>query len=40
MDDHKAGNFNWACFKTQQAAEYAVKAILRGYETRRRGIPF
>lgn len=30
LDDQKAGNFNWACFKAQQAAEYTAKALLRG----------
>ena len=29
-EDIKAGYFEWACFKAQQAAEYAVKALLRG----------
>ncbi|MGP3666789.1 MAG: HEPN domain-containing protein [Candidatus Bathyarchaeota archaeon] len=24
------GDYNWACFKSQQAAEYALKALLRG----------
>lgn len=28
--DLKNGHFNWACFKCQQAAEYATKAALRG----------
>jgi len=28
--DLKNGRFNWACFKCQQAAEYATKAALRG----------
>jgi HEPN domain-containing protein len=28
--DAIAGDFAWACFKTQQAGEYAVKALLRG----------
>ena len=28
--DSKRGDYNWACFKAQQAAEFAVKAILRG----------
>jgi len=29
-EDVKAGYFEWACFKAQQSAEYAVKALLRG----------
>ncbi len=30
-DNDKSSEFyNWACFKAQQAAEYAVKAYLRG----------
>ncbi len=28
--DAEAGDFAWACFKAQQAGEYAVKALLRG----------
>lgn len=28
--DMKRGDHNWACFKAQQAAEMAVKALLRG----------
>lgn len=28
--DHCAKSFNWCCFKAQQAAEYAVKALLKG----------
>ncbi len=28
--DLKDGNFNWACFKAQQAAEFALKAFLWG----------
>lgn len=28
LDD---GDYAWSCFKSQQAAEYAAKAILRGY---------
>lgn len=28
--DQAANDFAWACFKAQQAAEYAVKAIMRG----------
>lgn len=28
--DSKAGDYNWACFKCQQAAEYAIKGMLRG----------
>jgi HEPN domain-containing protein len=27
-NDMKAGFYSWACFKAQQAAEYAVKALL------------
>jgi HEPN domain-containing protein len=28
--DATAGDYGWACFKAQQAAEYAAKALLRG----------
>ena len=28
--DMKSGDYNWACFKCQQAGEYGVKALLRG----------
>lgn len=28
--DSSSGYNNWACFKAQQAAEYAIKAYLRG----------
>ncbi|MEM1984836.1 MAG: HEPN domain-containing protein [Candidatus Korarchaeum sp.] len=28
--DLSGGDYNWACFKAQQAAELAVKALLRG----------
>ena len=28
--DLSAGDFNWSCFKAQQAAEYAIKAFLWG----------
>jgi len=28
--DLKSTDYSWSCFKSQQAAEYAVKAILRG----------
>ena len=28
--DLKSGDYNWACFKSQQAGEYSVKALLRG----------
>ncbi len=28
--DHKDTDFDWACFKCQQAAEFALKAFLRG----------
>ena len=27
--DHEDGDFDWACFKFQQAAEFALKAFLR-----------
>ncbi len=30
MTDRSAGFYNWACFKSQQSAEYAVKAFLKG----------
>ena len=28
--DISCGGYSWACFKAQQAAEYALKALLRG----------
>lgn len=28
--DKEAGDYNWSCFKAQQAAEFAVKALLYG----------
>ena len=28
--DTAEGDFDWACFKAQQAGEYALKALLRG----------
>jgi len=28
--DHSNKSYNWSCFKSQQAAEYAVKALLKG----------
>lgn len=28
--DLERGDYNWACFKAQQAAEFAVKAVLHG----------
>lgn len=28
--DLKRGDYNWTCFKAQQAAEFAVKALLHG----------
>jgi len=28
--DHEDTDFDWACFKCQQAAEFALKAFLRG----------
>ena len=28
--DHEDTDFDWACFKCQQAAEFALKALLRG----------
>lgn len=30
MADAGREDFNWACFKCQQAAEFAIKALLRG----------
>ena len=30
IGDADRRDFNWACFKSQQAAEFAVKALLRG----------
>lgn len=29
-EDLKHGKFSWSCFKSQQAAEYAVKGLLHG----------
>ncbi len=29
--DLQAGDYAWSCFKSQQAGEYAAKAVLRGY---------
>lgn len=29
--DTEAGDYGWACFKAQQAAECAVKGLLRGF---------
>ncbi|MEM4535841.1 MAG: HEPN domain-containing protein [Nitrososphaerota archaeon] len=28
--DLERGDYNWACFKAQQSAEFAVKALLHG----------
>lgn len=28
--DLERGDYNWACFKAQQSAEFAIKAILHG----------
>ncbi len=28
--DMEYGNYDWACFKAQQVAEYSLKALLRG----------
>ncbi|AWR88016.1 HEPN domain-containing protein [Meiothermus taiwanensis] len=28
--DAQGGDFDWACFKAQQAGEYAIKGLLRG----------
>ena len=28
--DHNSSFYNWACFKAEQAAEFAVKAYLKG----------
>lgn len=28
--DSERGDYNWACFKAQQAAEFSVKALLHG----------
>lgn len=30
VNDMNSNYYNWACFKAQQAAEFAVKALLRG----------
>ncbi|QRF76559.1 HEPN domain protein [Thermoplasmatales archaeon] len=30
LSDHNTAFYNWACFKAQQASEFAVKAYLRG----------
>ena len=35
--DAKEGDFAWACFKAQQAGEYAVKGLLRGFGKRLAG---
>lgn len=35
--DEKAGDYAWACFKAQQAAEMAVKALLLGLGQLARG---
>lgn len=29
--DLQGGYYNWSCFKSQQGAEYALKALLRGW---------
>lgn len=29
--DLEEGDYAWSCFKSQQAGEYAAKAVLRGY---------
>lgn len=29
--DTVGGDFDWACFKAQQAGKYALKALLRGF---------
>ncbi len=28
--DLKVGNYNWSCFRAQQAAEYSIKGLLHG----------
>ncbi len=33
MTDRSAGFYNWACFKSQQSAEFASKAFLNGIGT-------
>lgn len=30
LHDLSGGDYNWCCFKCQQSAEYAIKALLRG----------
>ncbi len=35
--DAEGGDYNWACFKAQQAAEFAVKAYLYGIGQPRAG---
>lgn len=35
--DLQNGHCNWSCFKSQQAAEYAAKALLRGLGQRATG---
>ncbi len=30
VNDRDSGYYNWSCFKSQQAAEYAVKGLLYG----------
>ncbi|WP_434564371.1 HEPN domain-containing protein [Thermoanaerobacterium thermosaccharolyticum] len=29
--DYKDGDYSWSCFKAQQAAEYAIKALLKAF---------
>lgn len=36
--DHDASFYNWACFKSQQASQFAVKAFLSGIGTPSRGV--
>ncbi len=31
IHDINIGDYNWCCFKCQQSAEYAVKALIRGF---------
>jgi len=35
--DYERGDYNWSCFKSHQAAEMAVKALLYGLGEPRRG---
>jgi len=36
-NDLTSGDYNWACFKAQQSAEFALKGLLRGLGLNTRG---